>query len=113
MIIAAMLLQVVGILIPTLTHDPILNLLSGVLYGGTFVGLVALFLHLGGELAGENPVVLMGALTSAYGIGQVTAPLYSVALTERFGSYDAALYLTAAITASGALLMVLARRIRE
>ncbi len=111
MIIAAMLLQVGGILIPTLTHDPLLNLLGGILYGGTFVGLVALFLNLGGRLAGENPVVLMGALTSAYGIGQVTAPLYSVALTEHFGSYDAALYLTAAITGAGALLMLLRRRI--
>ena len=112
MIIAAMLLQVVGILIPALTRDPILNLLSGVLYGGTFVGLVALFLHLGGELAGKNPVVLMGALTSAYGIGQVSAPLYSVALTERFGSYDAALYLTAAITGFGAFLMFVGRGLR-
>jgi MFS family permease len=111
MIIVAMMLQVVGILIPTLTHAPLLNLLSGILYGGTFVGLVALFLNLGGRLAGANPVVLMGALTSAYGIGQVTAPLYSVALTEHFGSYDPALYLTAAITGAGALLMVSGRRL--
>jgi len=112
MIIVAMLMQVVGILIPTLTQLPWLNLLSGILYGGTFVGLVALFLNLGGQLAGKNPVVLMGALTSAYGIGQVTAPLYSVALTEHFGSYDAALYLTAGITAAGAILMILGRKIR-
>jgi predicted MFS family arabinose efflux permease len=113
MIIVAMLLQVVGILIPTLTHHPLLNLLSGILYGGTFVGLVALFLNLGGRIAGKNPVVLMGALTSAYGIGQVSAPLYSVALTEHFGSYDTALYLTAAITGAGAILMLLGRKIRE
>ena len=110
MIVTAMLVQVVGILLPTLTHNPALNLLSGILYGGTFVGLVALFLNLGGRRAGANPVVLMGALTSAYGIGQVAAPLYSVALTQHFGSYDPALYLTAAITTLGALLMLYGRR---
>ena len=41
----------------------LLNLLSGALYGSTFIGLVALFLNLGGHLAGRNPVVLMGAMT--------------------------------------------------
>ena len=54
-------------------------------------------MNLGGKLAGNNPVMLMGALTTAYGIGQVTAPLYSVALIEHFKSYDYTLYVTAFI----------------
>ncbi|NOR57967.1 MAG: YbfB/YjiJ family MFS transporter, partial [Sulfurimonas sp.] len=57
-IIVAMALQVVGILIPAFTTNIYLNLLSGALYGSTFIGLVALFMHLGGKLAGKNPVVL-------------------------------------------------------
>lgn len=83
-IMLAMFIQVIGILISALTNNVYLNLLSGILYGGTFVGLVALFMNLGGKLAGSNPVLLMGALTTAYGIGQVLAPLYSVALIEQF-----------------------------
>ena len=74
-IIVAMALQALGILIPTFTTNVYLNLLSGALYGSTFIGLVALFMHLGGKLAGKNPVVLMGSMTAAYGIGQVGAPL--------------------------------------
>jgi MFS family permease len=105
-IIIAMAFQTVGIIIPTVTNSIYLNLLSGVLYGGTFVGLVALFMHLGGKLAGDNPVVLMGALTTAYGIGQVSAPLYAVALTEYSGNYDYALYVTAAIVCSGMLMLL-------
>ena len=105
-IIIAMVLQTIGILIPTMTNSIYLNLLSGVLYGGTFVGLVALFMHLGGKLAGDNPVILMGALTTAYGIGQVSAPLYAVALTEYSGDYNYALYITAAIMCLGVLMLM-------
>ena len=106
-----MALQIIGILIPALSTDLTLNLLSGALYGGTFIGLVALFLNLGGQLAGKNPVVLMGAMTAAYGIGQVGAPLYSVALINYFGNYNAALYVTALVVFIGILFLLYAKRL--
>ncbi len=112
-IITAMGLQVVGVLLPTWTDNIYLILLSGILYGGTFVGLVALFLNLGGRIAAHNPVVLMGAFTTAYGIGQVTAPLYSVALVHQTGSYNAALYVTALILLGGIVLLWTGGRIRN
>lgn len=108
-IMIALFLQVIGILISALTNNMYLNLFSGVLYGGTFVGLVALFMNLGGKLAGDNPVLLMGALTTSYGIGQVVGPLYSVALIESFGSYNYALYLTAFIVLGGICLLFLTK----
>ncbi len=110
-IIVAMALQIVGILIPAFSTNMYLNLLSGALYGSTFIGLVALFLNLGGQLAGKNPVVLMGAMTAAYGIGQVGAPLYSVALIEHFGNYNSTLYVTAFIVFIGILLLLYAKKI--
>ncbi|MBP7742030.1 MAG: YbfB/YjiJ family MFS transporter [Aliarcobacter sp.] len=112
-IIIAMSLQIVGILIPTITSNMYLNLFSGVLYGATFVGLVALFMNLGGKLAASNPVMLMGALTTAYGIGQVTAPLYAVSLTEFTGNYDYALYLTAAIVLFGVVILLIAKKVTQ
>lgn len=105
-IILAMFLQVIGIMISALTNNIYLNLFSGILYGGTFIGLVALFMNLGGKLAGNNPVMLMGALTTAYGIGQVAAPLYSVALIEHFKNYDYTLYVTAFIVFGGIVLLI-------
>lgn len=110
-IIIAMFLLFVGIMIPTFTSNIYLNLLSGVLYGGTFVGLVGLFLNVGGKLAGSNPVVLMGALTTSYGVGQVLGPLYSIALFEYFKDYTYALYVTAAIVFMGIILLLLAKNI--
>ncbi|MFA9373854.1 MAG: YbfB/YjiJ family MFS transporter [Poseidonibacter sp.] len=112
MIIIAMSIQIVGILIPTMTTNVYLNLFCGVLYGGTFTGLVALFMNLGGKLAGANPVMLMGALTTAYGIGQVTAPLYAVSLTQWTGNYDYALYVTATIVFLGVLMLLIAKKIQ-
>ncbi len=111
-IIIAMSLQVIGILISALTTNVYLNLLSGVLYGGTFIGLVALFMSLGGKLASHNPVILMGALTTAYGVGQVLAPLYCVALIEKFGNYDYALFLTAFIVSGGVVLLLLSKLLK-
>lgn len=108
-IILAMFIQVIGILISAFTNNVYLNLFSGILYGGTFVGLVALFMNLGGKLAGNNPVLLMGALTTAYGIGQVLAPLYSVALIEYFKNYDYVLFVTAFIVSSGIVLLILSK----
>ncbi|MDD2640506.1 MAG: YbfB/YjiJ family MFS transporter, partial [Arcobacteraceae bacterium] len=84
----------------------------GVLYGGTFIGLVALFMSLGGKLASHNPVILMGALTTAYGVGQVLAPLYCVALIEKFGNYDYALFLTAFIVSGGVVLLLLSKLLK-
>lgn len=112
-IIWAMSLQMLGILIPVFTNDITLNLLSGALYGSTFIGLVALFMNLGGQLAGKNPVVLMGSMTAAYGIGQVFAPLYSVALIEHFGNYNSTLYVTAFIVFIGILFLLYAKKIEK
>jgi len=108
-IIIALLIQMVGILIPTFSTNIYMNLLSGVLFGGTFVGLVGLFMNLGGKLAGSNPVILMGAVTTSYGLGQVIAPLYSVYFIEKFGNYDYALYLTAVIVLGGVLLLLFSK----
>ncbi|MGB5506265.1 MAG: YbfB/YjiJ family MFS transporter [Sulfurovum sp.] len=110
-IIIAMALQIIGILIPALSTNIYLNLLSSALYGSTFIGLVALFLNYGGQLAGKNPVVLMGAMTAAYGIGQVGAPLYSVALVDYYGNYNSTLYVTAFIVFIGILFLLYAKKI--
>ena len=109
MMILAMALQVIGILIPIFSNNIVLNLISGILYGATFIGLVALFMNFAGQLAGKNPVFIMGMITAAYGVGQVVAPLYCVALIEQFGNYNAALYVTAMIVFIGIILLKYAK----
>ncbi|MGB3751803.1 MAG: YbfB/YjiJ family MFS transporter [Arcobacteraceae bacterium] len=112
-IIVVMFLHIAGILIPTISNGIFLNLLSGALYGSTFIALVALFMTLGGKIAPQNPVVLMGAFTTAYGIGQVFAPLYSIKLISIFGNYDSTLYLTAFIVFIGIVFLFLAKKVES
>lgn len=109
-IIVTFILQIIGILIPTFSNDIYMNLLSGALYGSTFIAHVALFMHYGGKLAGKNPVIFMGAMTSAYGIGQVSAPLYSVYFIEKYGNYDMTLYITAFIACIGIVFLLIAKK---
>jgi cyanate permease len=66
-------------------------------------------MNFGGQLAGKNPVFIMGTITAAYGVGQVVAPLYCVALIEHFKNYNAALYLTAFIVLCGIVLLKYAK----
>lgn len=107
--IVAMLLQIIGILIPIFSNSIMMNLISGLLFGATFIGLVALFMNFGGQLSKKNPVFIMGAITSAYGLGQIIAPLYSVALIKEFSTYNHALYLTAFIVACGISILAYAK----
>jgi len=107
--VVAMFLQIIGILIPTFSSNIVMNLISGLLFGATFIGLVALFMNFGGQLSKKNPVFIMGAITSAYGIGQIIAPLYCVALIKHFSTYNQALYLTAIIVACGILMLIYAK----
>lgn len=109
-IMIAMFLQIIGLLIPTITSNMYLNLMSGALYGSTFIGLVALFMNHAGQLAQSNPVILMGSMTAAYGVGQVLAPLYSIVFIEHFGNYNTTLYLTALIVFIGILFLAYAKR---
>jgi len=112
-IIVAMLFHIIGILIPAFSNNIYLNLLSGALYGSTFIALVSLFMTLGGQIAAKNPVVLMGTFTASYGIGQVFAPLYSVKLIELYGNYNTTLYLTASIVLLGVFFLFIAKKIEK
>jgi len=111
-IILTFILQIIGILIPIFSNNIYINILSGALYGSTFIAHVALFMHYGGKLAGKNPVVLMGAMTTAYGIGQTLAPLYCVYLIQKFGTYDMSLYMTAFIVSFGVIFLFFAKRVK-
>ena len=112
-IIIAMILQIIGILIPTISTNLYLNLLSAILYGSTFIGLVALFMNLVGNIAKNNPVVLMSIFTSAYGIGQILAPLYSVYLIGIYSNYNSTLYLTAFFVFCGIILLLMAKKVKS
>lgn len=103
-------LQVVSILLPTLTDASFLNLASAVLYGGTFVGIVSLTLSLVGRCFPDNPAKAMARLTLSYGVAQIVAPAMAGYMASVTGSYQGALAVAAAVMLIGMLLLLVLER---
>ncbi|KAA0686809.1 YbfB/YjiJ family MFS transporter [Azospirillum brasilense] len=103
-LILAHAVQAVGILLP-ITGSPVAAVLSAVLFGGTFVGIVTLSFTLGRQLSGGASARIIGALTAVYGLGQIIGPVPAGMVVARTGSFDSALLGAAAAVLAGALLL--------
>jgi predicted MFS family arabinose efflux permease len=78
---------------------------AAVLFGGTFSGIAAMTLTLAARLAPQRSAALIGALTAAFGLGQVLGPLLAVTIAGRTGSFAPALVVAAGLVLLGAILM--------
>jgi predicted MFS family arabinose efflux permease len=61
--------------------------LAAVLVGGTFMGLTALGLMRGRELARGNPRRAMAAMTGAFGVGQIVGPVLAGVISDALGGF--------------------------
>jgi predicted MFS family arabinose efflux permease len=97
--------QILAVLLPVLASGPgwamTAALAGALLYGATFIGIVSLTLALVGRRSPANPGKAMARLTLSYGVAQVSAPALTGRMVEASGSFDAALWLTAAVMAVG------------
>ena len=103
-LILAHVAQTVGILLP-MTGSPTASVVSALLFGGTFVGIVSQSFALGRQLSAGASARIVGALTAAYGLGQIIGPLPAGLVVARTGSFDSALLGAAAAVMAGALLL--------
>jgi MFS family permease len=79
-------------------------LVATLLVGGTFMGLTALGLTRGRELAARNPQRGLALMTSAFGLGQIVGPSFAGALSDRLGSFTlASVIATAALIVAAGL----------
>jgi len=99
-------LQIVGVLLPVLADGLAPALAGALLYGATFIGIVSLTLALVGRRSPANPGKAMARLTLSYGVAQISAPALTGQMVEASGSFNAALWLTAAVQAAGMLLLL-------
>lgn len=104
--------QIVGVLLPVLAGGLAAALLGALLYGATFIGIVSLTLALVGRRSPANPGKAMARLTLSYGVAQVSAPALTGRMVEASGSFNAALWLTAAVLALGMVFLLAVARER-
>lgn len=87
-IVANLLLQAIGVILPALAHTPVSFIGSAVLVGGTFVGTVTIIMPAAKRVAHAVKFNLMATLTAAYGVGQIVGPLLSDRLVAHTHSFD-------------------------
>ncbi|MCM2340698.1 YbfB/YjiJ family MFS transporter [Rhodoferax sp.] len=105
-LILAALLQIVGILLPVLVPGLWSAMLGSLLFGGTFIGMVSLVLSMAGRYYPGMPAKMMGKMTLSYGVAQIIGPAVTGMIGARLGSYNAGLYVAAAVMALGAGLLL-------
>ena len=101
----AFILKAIGIIVPALTDNLLLVLLSAALFGFTFVGIVSLVLTMAGLFYPSKPAKLMGKLTVAYGVAQIGAPAFTGWLAESMGHYDVGLWIASGFALAGAAII--------
>ncbi|MET8141635.1 YbfB/YjiJ family MFS transporter [Sphaerisporangium sp. NPDC005288] len=98
LLLAALVIQAVGIALPALVHGVAAALVSAVLFGATFVGVSTLALAAGAHLRFPRSVAL---LTAGYSVGQILGPLVVTPLLHH--GYQRALILAAVVVLTAAV----------
>ncbi len=98
--------QIIGIILPALDSSLATVMISGALYGATFIGIVSLMLTMVGKFFPTRPAKPMAKLTLSYGVAQVVAPAVSGMMAEATGNYNGPLIIASAIMVVGMVLLV-------
>ncbi len=106
-LIAAHVLQAIGIVLPAISGAPAAAMIAAVLFGVTFVGITAIAVSLAAAIAPRNTARVIGLVTVAFGIGQILGPLAAGWLAAATGSFNLALIGAALVVALGALPLLL------
>lgn len=100
-------INIVGIVIPVFDHSFTAVILSGILFGATFIGIVSLMLTMVGKFFPTKPAKPMGKLTLSYGTAQIIAPAVSGMMAENSGNYNMPLVLAGIFMSAGMVLIYL------
>ncbi len=85
-------------------------LLSSLLYGFSFIGIVALTLTIIGRRYRHRATKVMAQLTLFYCIAQIISPIVTGEIAERTGSFNISLYIVSGIMGLGLLCLLLMKR---
>lgn len=101
----AYLLQDVGIFLSINAGTALIAGLAAVIFGGTFLGIVALAMAEGARRAGTEGRRAAAVLTACFGAGQVVGPPLAGLLADQQGGFSLALLLAAALVVLGGVLV--------
>jgi predicted MFS family arabinose efflux permease len=106
-LVVVYVVQAIGLALPVLWHEIWAVAVSALLFGGTFMGVTALTI---GEARRLAPPLFaaqaIGALTAAFGLGQVLGPLLATRVAGDTGDFRPALLDAAGAVGLGAILVL-------
>lgn len=112
-LIAAAVLQIIGIMLPVMAEGLFSSLIGALLFGGTVMGIVSLVLTMAGQYYPTRPAKMMGKMTLSYGAAQIIAPAITGWLATSSGSYATGLYLAGGIMVVGTLLLLVLKAVEK
>lgn len=101
----AFLLQACGIVLSSVATHAFSTALAAVIFGGTFLGIVALTMAEGGRRAGTQGRRAAAILTVCFGAGQVVGPPLAGLLADQQGDFMLPLLLAGSVVALGGVLV--------
>jgi predicted MFS family arabinose efflux permease len=114
-LLVAYIIQAIGVVLPVLSGTEWAAALSAILFGGTFMGIVALTITYAREVVPSKQAArAIGMLTAAFGVGQVVGPLVATGLAS--GPKDFGPSLVAASSAlfvSGLLMLAVGKCVQH
>lgn len=110
---SAFVLQIIGIILPVLSDSFWAAVVSGALFGWTFIGIVSLVLTMVGIRYPSHPAAIMAKLTLGYSVAQILGPVLAGEAAEATGSFDGSLLLVAAIMVVGLGCLTYMSRLKE
>jgi predicted MFS family arabinose efflux permease len=108
--IAAFLLEAIGVMAAVAGGSLPMVMLGATLLGGTFMAITAVGLTTGRLLARGESGPTLGRMTAAFGLGQIVGPGLGGLLAERTGSFLAPSILASATLVACAFMIAKARR---
>lgn len=102
-------IMAVGIILPALSATVTAALVSAILFGATFLGIVAMTVAVGAEMMPHARTFAIGILSTAFALGQLVGPVLAGEAATWFGGFTAALYGATAVTALGLVCILISK----
>jgi predicted MFS family arabinose efflux permease len=110
-LIVSYIVQAIGVVLPVLSGTKWAAALSAILFGGTFMGIVALTITYAREVVpSQQAARAIGMLTAAFGLGQVVGPIIATGLASGPNDFGPSLVAaSSALFVSGLLMLAVGK----
>ena len=108
-LVAAYLLQALGVILPVILPTALGVYLGAFLFGGTFMGITTLGTTLGRKLRPRDSSKAIGLMTGIYGIGQIVGAGGAGLLASRTGGFGVPVMVASVVIFVGAVILLIGR----